>query len=116
MDRRQKAAQKAIREIIKQTGGVRRAERELKARHPGQLHYPSAGLLTQISKGERRPQSWLCDLLGIAEPERKPRQPTVPWRKVSVWLADNPANMVTALVIHGVDREKSEQIAARLWE
>ena len=115
MDRRQKAARRAIRAIIKQAGGVRRAERELKARHPDQLHYPSAGLLTQISKGERRPQPWLCDLLDIPVPERKTRTP-VPWKKVAVWLADNPANLVCALKMIGVDAERAVQVSSRIWE
>ncbi len=76
------------------------------------------GTLKYVGEGKRNPSPKLAERLlkvGLIESIRKPR-PSIPWRKVAVWLADNPANMVTALVIHGVDREKSEQIAARIWE
>lgn len=116
MDRRQNAARRAIRAIIRQMGGIRQAERELKRRYPEAARYPSAGLLSQINDGLRRPQPWLCDLLGIPEPERKPRPAPIPWQKVAVWLADNPANLISALTTVGVDADRAAQVSDRIWE
>jgi hypothetical protein len=116
MDRRQNAARRAIRAIIRQTGGIRQAERELKRRYPEATRYPSAGLLTQIREGTRRPQPWLCDLLGIPEPERKPRPAPIPWRRVVRSLVIGPNHLIGILVTHGVDHQLAAMAADKMFK
>lgn len=115
MDRRQNAARRAIRAIVRQTGGIRRAERELRRRHPDQARYPSAGLISQIAHGVRRPQPWLCDLLGIPEPERKTRPKPVPWKRVSLKMASSMIPLRMALLACGVEQGRTDEIMRDYW-
>lgn len=79
-----------------------------------QLDIP-AGTLSCIAWGTRKPNASHRRKLIKAGLMPAPT-PAIPWRRVAVWLADNPANLIGALKMQGVDQTRAEEIAARIWE
>lgn len=74
-----------------------------------------AGTLSCIAWGTRKPNASHRRKLIKAGLMPAPTPP-IPWRKVAVWLADNPTALIGALTSQGVEQERADEIAARIWE
>lgn len=77
------------------------------------------GTLKYIGEGKRNPShdlaKQLVKLKLIAPIRRTPRLKPIPWQKVAKALAIGRNHMVGALVTNGIDHERAEEIAARVW-
>jgi hypothetical protein len=95
-----------IRDLARSVGGWKRLARMV-GENPGTLAHMAAGRRRLTPKV----RSALVKL-GVI----KPRPAPIPWRRVAVWLADNPTALIGALKFQDVDPKRAEEIAARIWE